>query len=241
MAKVHPVTVFLPDTRGVSISRFGIGNAKLGFGVMTYSRLAGREGLGTCPGSTDECERICYAKRITGPVVDVYRQNSGSDVPPLPADCRVLRIHVSGDFDTVEYIGAWIARLTERPDVTAWAYTRSWRVPHLLESLERLRALPNLQLFASMDPSCRDVPPAGWRRAWIDRPIVIGEPADDEIRLVGTLDERSQTCTLDGTPSYVCPEETGHKRDCLSCGYCFEGKRNDVTFIEHTGRKHPSE
>ena len=37
----------------------------------------------------------------------------------------------------------------------------------------------------------------------------------------------------DNTPSIICPEETGDKPNCLACGYCFEGKRNDVTFLQH--------
>jgi hypothetical protein len=41
------------------------------------------------------------------------------------------------------------------------------------------------------------------------------------------------TVISDGTPSYVCPEETGRKPDCESCRYCFHGQRNDVTFLEH--------
>jgi hypothetical protein len=225
------ITVYLPDTRAVEISQYGYGNLKIGMGVFTYSRLAGNH-MGTCPGSTSECESICYAKRIAGPVRDLYVRNSlTSDVPPIPEQAKVLRIHVSGDFDTLEYIENWITRLTERPDVTAWAYTRSWRVASLLPALERLRALPNVQLFASMDSSHTDVPPTGWRRAWIDGDTRAGQPlatlahADESVK-------RNQV-TFDSTPSLVCPEETKHKANCLECGYCFEGRRNDVTFLRH--------
>ena len=122
MSKTQPVTVFLPDTRGVEISRFGMGNFKLGLGVYTYSRLAGNAsfgGNGTCPGATDGCEAFCFAKRIGGAVRQVYYQNLGDDVPPIPAQCRLLRLHVSGDFNTEAYIENWIARLTERADVAA--------------------------------------------------------------------------------------------------------------------------
>lgn len=37
----HPLTVYLPDTRGVVVSPFGRGNLKIGPGVYTYSRLPG--------------------------------------------------------------------------------------------------------------------------------------------------------------------------------------------------------
>lgn len=207
--KVVGAVVHLPDMRGVTISPFGYGNVKIGADVYTYSRLAG--GSFTCPGATVECESICYAKRIDGPVYELYHQNSRADgVPPLPDDCRLLRIHVSGDFDAETYIRNWTARLQERPDVRAWAYTRSWRVPGLISALWGLWELPNMQLFASMDASTVEAPPLGWRCAWI---------ADDPREEVAT--------------SYDCPEQTGRKADCQSCRYCFDGWRNDVTFSKH--------
>lgn len=248
--KAQPVIVYLPDTRGVEVSRFGLGNSKLGFGVFTYSRLAGDParrvhethdalGLagsyrvvdnsrsanpgGTCPGSTDECEDICYAKRISGPVRDNYQRNAGDDVPEIPATCRVLRIHVSGDFDSERYVRNWVMRLLDRPEVTAWAYTRSWRVLALLPALETLRGLPNVQLFASMDRSTVELPPAGWRRAWIDGDTRAGTPVGQHAHHIASALPRNQNfATFDNAMTYVCPEETGRKRDCLDCGYCFE-------------------
>jgi hypothetical protein len=222
------LVVHLPDTRGVVISPFGKGNLKLGPNVYTYSRVAGKyELMGTCPGSTPECEEICYAKRITGIVREQYRVNSlRSTVPELPEDARYLRIHVSGDFDTPDYINGWRGRLLQRPDVTAWAYTRSWRVPHLAEWLEELRALPNMQLFASMDISTKEMPPAGWRVAWIDE--------DHRANLTDTkLDNR--LTIHDGTIGwgYVCPEQTGRKVNCEQCRYCFDGQKHDVIFLQH--------
>lgn len=265
LKKGAQLVVYIPDTRGVVLSRYGKGNLKIGAGVYTYSRLPGRPNrlalgshgfepvptdefnevrdaewlkqnwTGTCPGSTPECERICYAARPVkemGPVAVMWLKNSIMvDVPPLPEDAKLLRIHVSGDFDTVEYVENWIVRLTERPDVRAWAYTRSWRVPELLPALERLRALPNVQLFASMDKSTPVLPPAGWRRAWID-----GDPRAGDPQLVRAhMDDPVQhnLVTVDGGRTYVCPEETKRVPDCERCGYCIDGTRNDVTFLEH--------
>lgn len=225
MASAKQQTIFVPDTRGVLLSRYGKGNMKIGADVFTYSKLPGKE-FGSCPGSTAVCEVLCYAKRIGGIVRDIYEVNTNAkDVPPIPHDAKLLRIHVSGDFDTVDYIDAWVARLLERPDVTCWAYTRSWRVPSLLPALERLRALPNVQLFASMDHSS-ELAPTGWRRAWIQN------DKDRARENIYSYDGENHV-TLDGTMSYVCPEETGTKPNCQACGYCFNGKKNDVTFIEH--------
>ena len=245
--------VYIPDTRGVTVSRYGAGNMKIGPNVFTYSRLPGDPknaalGLppvgvnalrGTCPGASAECQAICYAARpVTehGAVFDMWALNSlTSDVPPIPDGCKLLRLHVGGDFDSIEYINAWIERLNERPDVTAWGYTRSWRVPELLPALERLRALPNVQLFASMDKSIMQLPPKGWRRAWIaDDTRVVTTVRSPRIQYVDTYESQVQA-DITGVPelSFVCPEETGDKPNCESCGYCLKGKKNDVTFLKH--------
>jgi hypothetical protein len=243
-----PLIVFIPDTRGVVISRFGHGNLKIGPNVYTYSRLPGsdqapalglnRDGAaGTCPGATAECQSICYARRPVqehGAVYEMWARNSATEGVPaeLPEGCTLLRLHVSGDFSSIAYIDGWRRLLVGNPQCTVWAYTRSWRVPSLLPALEELRALPNVQLFASMDHSTPEVPPAGWRRAWIDGDARAGDvldaPAHSE-HLPGTRNQR----TFDGTPSLVCPEETKHTPNCETCRYCFDGKRNDVTFLKH--------
>ena len=318
------IVVHIPDTRGVVISPFGSGNLKIGPGIYTYSKLPGRpteaalgsphrltvlQGdhdarsvMGTCPGATPECVTICYAQRPVAEQGVVYQMWQGNtmreaDVPDPPADAVLIRLHISGDFDSVAYIERWTQILKERPHLTAWAYTKSWRVPALRPALERLRALPNMQMFGSMDASALDDPnhdphcavcgmestnpqhsvhcpdDAGahdfvavepWRRAWIYRPVSTpGFPAEERLSglpgMIGSkagklnythtaymhlaarplsVDEQivklaaGQPITVT-TPSYVCPEQTGYKKNCLECGYCFEGQRNDVTFLEH--------
>lgn len=234
--KKRLLMVTLPDTRGVTLNPWMQGNLKIGPTVYTYSRLAGKYTLmGTCPGSTPECEEICYAKRIDGIVAMEYLKNSRTSmVPEIPEDAKLIRIHISGDFDSVQYINNWCQRLQERPDVTVWAYTRSWRVKELLAPLERLRAMPNMQLFASMDVSAEDMPPTGWRIAWID-----GDPRAGFVHgTVAHLDDQSilpweVQRTASGTKALICPEETKDVVNCESCGFCFDGKRNDVIFLKH--------
>lgn len=236
------LTVHLPDTRGVTISRWGRGNTKLGMdGVYTYSRLPGRVG-GTCPGATPECQDICYAMRVikTPPVWDVWARNSEAKrLPeePLPPDAKIVRIHVGGDFDTTYYIDQWYWVARKHPDVRFFGYTRSWRVLELLARLERLRALPNVQLFASMDAGMTELPPPGWRRAWLEddpRAIVGGGPGAEQ-GLEHWLGEGMHNFkAVDGRPVYVCPEETGRKANCQECNYCIKGRDGtDVVFLLH--------
>lgn len=222
-ARRRELEVYLPDTRGVSISRWGKGNLKLGPNVFTYSKLPGRpEDGGTCPGA-GECLEYCYSLRIraTTPLVwQVYRMNTdnGPSLPILPDEAALVRLHVTGDFDTVPYIEAWIKLIAEHPQVRFWGYTRSWRVPLLRPVLERLRALPNVQLFASIDRTSQDAPSAIWRRAYVALP--------------GFEPERSNAIVR-GRMAYICPEELGRKPNCETCNYCILGKHGDVIFLQH--------
>lgn len=256
-AKTHKLTVYLPDTRGTSISPFGKGNLKIGESVFTYSRLPGDPArwalglpdelrahddppMGTCPGATEECQKICYAARPVaenGPVFQMWLKNSlTEDVPfELPPGCTHLRLHISGDFTTRGYIDGWYALLVGRPDVKVWAYTRSWRVPNLLPSLNRLRKLPNVQLLASVDKSTKteEITPIvddGWRLAWIAGDKRLNTIYHTKVKYL--KNPAVQTSDL-GTRSLICLEERKVKPDCLSCRYCFEPHAGDVTFLGH--------
>lgn len=230
------LTTHLIEDRRASISPWGKGNPKLGPGVYTYSKLPGRVG-GSCPGSTAECELICYAKRIVfnKPVWDLWTRNTirGDELPPLPPDAKIVRFHVSGDFDSIRYIIEWCKLVNRNLQVRFFGYTRSWRVPELVPWLLRLRDYPNVQLFASVDQSMRELPPKGWRRAWLEN----DRRAVRKVIVDGQLYWADDPATIedlnDYQTAYVCPEETGRKPDCVSCGYCIRGKRGDVIFLIH--------
>lgn len=215
----------LVEDRRASVSPWGRGNSKIGPGVYTYSKPAGR-GY-SCPGSTDYCEEACYAKRmVQNPALAwLYAENAarGDELPQLPADAELVRGHVSGDFDTVDYVDSWTSLALRRPQVLFWFYTRSWRVPELRQALEALRALPNVQVWASLDPDC-DLPPEGWRCAWLD--------GDPRLTRVGV---ESNAYRIRGFPRRIpaCPEETGERANCVECGYCFSQGTGDLVFLEH--------
>ena len=221
------MTTHLVEDRRATVSPWGCGNSKLGPGVYTYSKPAGREH--SCPGSTDHCERVCYAKRMTeNPWLEhLYAENQrrGDILPELPRDARLVRGHVSGDFDSELYVRSWIALVYERPDVRFWFYTRSWRVSELLPALEVLRDCPNVQLWASMDPES-ELPPEGWRRAWLD-----GDPR------IGDLVAKRAYRTPGDVVAPACPEETGEKANCVDCRYCFATQEGDLVFLEHAPKE----
>lgn len=183
--------------------------------VFNFNQPAGE----TCPGASRWCLDHCYA--LTGQFQfhsKRYRENRDrahrgraivEAVEGLPAGAW-CRIHAAGDFDTPAYIERWRLAASLRPDVRFWGYTRSWRVARLAPALERLRDLANVTLFASVDPSITERPPAGWRVAWID--------ASDP-----RVDERTLRC----------PEQTGRMSDCADCGFCILSTAGDIAFLPH--------
>ncbi len=200
------------------------GNVKLGPDVHTISRTPGPiEMGGTCPGASEWCKDACYAiaiaKRFKSARLSWQRNTVADTIPELPDD-GLFRINVAGDLDTPEFIDQMAARVAAKPMLETWVYTRSWAVddPALRSSLLALGRLPNVQMFASIDPSMTGLSriPRSWRRAWI-----AGDPR------------------INGGSSIVCPEQrVGHGAGvtCQSCKFCTRAPKNnkrDVVFEEH--------
>lgn len=221
------MTYHAVEDRRLTLSPYGLGNMKTGPGVYTYSKLPGR--VASCPGSTQECEAVCYAKRmVLNPVLGILlTQNTqrGAAVPPLPADAAAVRIHISGDFDSVDYIRNWYDQVASRSDVMFWAYTRSWRVAKLLPELNRLRTLPNITIWASVDKTS-ELPPDDWPRAYIQ----------GDHRLTATFviaPHPTRWISTDGRVAITCPEQLGTKPHCQACKFCFKSRIHDLVFLNH--------
>lgn len=114
-----------------------------------------------------------------------------------------IRIHPSGDFYSVDYINKWIEICKQLSNYNFWCYTRSWIVPELLSSLRKLNKIKNIQIFLSTDPSM-DLPPDDFRIAFIED------------------DKRSS--------GIICLHDSGLKKSCDKCGYCFKNKKGNVIF-----------
>ena len=192
----------------------GRGNIKVG-PIPTFS-LPSRF---TCPGATQWCLKHCYAarfERIWPNCRLAYSRNLlltwntrrfvSSMLRSIPKNLPVLRIHVSGDFYSVEYIDPWRHIAEKRPQTAFWAYTRSWTVPNLLPALEALRKVANVHLFASVDPGMPDRP-SQWRAAYLE------------------IDQRAQ-----GLP---CLHQAGKAKSCSECRYCFRPGKGNVVFKVH--------
>jgi len=147
------VQVTGPPEQDRSPLRFGIGNAKLDPGIWTFSLPAGhacpksRE----CRSQADRRDGTirdgrqsrfrCYASTMEARHSSVRRSRwfnferlKGCDSPEamtrlildsLSPFCRILRVHDSGDFFSLDYLDAWLNAARERPETTFYWYTKS--------------------------------------------------------------------------------------------------------------------
>lgn len=189
------------------------GNRKLGPSILHFDLPAGPDA--SCPGASTYCASVCYARKghyLFGSVQSKYAANLelwrtdraklermlSAELAKLPAG-SVVRLHTSGDFVSGAYVTMWARLAAVHPSVRFYAYTRSWVVASIRRDLDTFRALPNVTIWASHDPSM-SAPPAGW-------PVA---------RIVPTF--------ADAPAEAHCPEQTGRRASCADCGLCFSSK-----------------
>lgn len=90
----------------------------------------------TCPGA-GECAQWCYSFHAWRYPVPFYRQLQNTLLLRFSPDHvrsaflslpqgATFRLYVDGDFNSLESVRLWMAWLTQRPDVRAYGYSKSW-------------------------------------------------------------------------------------------------------------------
>ena len=175
----------------------------------------------TCPGKTPFCERYCYGlkgwftleqiKRVNDKRLDATLRDDFVDIivhEIRKSRAPAFRLHVIGDFYSVEYVEKWIEIANTLPKVIFFGSTRSWRCEFLSEALKRFRDLPNVYIKASIDWTDNLDPfSCGWR-VW----SVEGQ----------------------GVP---CPHDLGLVDNCAVCQRCWTVKDFDMKLKLRWGRK----
>lgn len=133
------------------------GNSKLDKSILCWS-LAPIVSCLNCA----QCKDTCYARKAYRQYPNVktaWDRNfsmakDGSFVPAIvrqlqkARSCNVVRLHVSGDFFSKEYISNWETIIKQFPAVTFYTYTK---VSHIFpEELARLSSLPNMNIVHSI-------------------------------------------------------------------------------------------
>jgi hypothetical protein len=196
------------------VPTISFGNKKIG-DIWSFSLPS----FVTCPGASTWCREKCYSRRYEQYRPSCrysYNKNLATSLMPhfipkilekLPETTNCLRIHVSGDFYSPEYINSWYEICKQRPNTIFWGFTRSWSVERLLPEINKLRELPNVVLIGSTDPSM-ELPPDDWRVAYIE------------------TDERAN--------GLKCPQQRKKVDSCKQCKYCYSSKnKGSVIFKIH--------
>ena len=142
---------------------------------------------------------------------------------------RVLRIHVSGDFYSHDYVRKWYQIAAAAPEVRMLAYTRSWRDDALLPSLVKFGKLDNVRLWWSQDRETGPAPlVSGIKRAYMAMNDSDAATAPVDVDLVF---RNNPDTVMKRTPvgTQVCPPENGvptkSRITCSLCGICWRGDR----------------
>lgn len=195
-------------------------NKKLGPGVASFSLPQGK--AFSCPDATGLCESLCFVDNfvIRKPtIMPSYAENFMIAKRPdfqqimtlalsmLPAG--IFRIHVSGDFFSVEYIKAWASALEVNPHIKPFGFTRAWRNPKRRQALEQLGM--TRYILASVDDETGQAP-SGWRVA--------------EMKLDTTIFDLK--AGRKAKPLLLCDEQNpASSRSCADCGRC-PGFRQEI-------------
>lgn len=222
------------------------GNVKLGRAFWSFSLPA----VTTCPGATSTCLKHCYARDGLFLMASVRgnrarcleASKSKTFVADMTSQIRdhfveLMRIHVEGDFYDKSYVSKWTRIAAGCRKTTFLAYTRSWRVPGLIEPLCELGKLPNVRLWFSADAESGPPPRLDGVRGVAYMSINDGDLPDYPADLVF---RDNDTTLMKFTPrgDLVCPYEQGVKKKtkitCSRCRYCLS--EETVTRREPGGR-----
>ena len=206
-----------------------MGNGKVGRCISTWSLPAGKEA--TCVGASPVCSRSCYAKqsRFLLPKVqerlawNLQQARKESFTGKMVQEIRrkghlVIRVHVSGDFESEQYAQKWLDVMRACPRAKFYWYSRSWVVPEIARVLEQMAALKACVGWYSVDSSMlmpERLPP-GIRLAYL-------MAEDGEEPELVDLVFRVRRLRRKRIPlSLSCPSENARGEiTCGSCARCF--------------------
>jgi hypothetical protein len=119
-----------------------------------------------------------------------------------------VRLHVLGDFYSVEYVELWRHLLKRHPALHIWGYTARWNVK-------------KDPMAAALVALVKDQP---------DRFKMRFSDAPDSFELPATKTVQRRQAAADD--AIVCPEQVGKTESCSTCGFCWQSTKR-VGFVQH--------
>ena len=163
-------------------------------------------------------------------ILEALENGDEFELPTKVKDGDVLRLHVAGDFFDSVYVYAWMRLMVNNPHIQFFAYTRSWRMQDMVESLKELAALPNMELLLSVDKD------TGYpdKTIWPDFRTAFMMVTDDDKSLIEpdthvVFRDNRNGILKQVNGNLVCPTENGiSKTTCEKCKWCFTANPNKV-------------
>lgn len=115
----------------------------------------------------------------------------------------LVRLHVLGDFYSVDYVKLWEQLMRENPNLHVWGYT------HVTSKDSR-------DLWSALF-SMRKLFQKRWAVRWSDQPGIQFSANSEEITDQGI----------------VCPEQTGQTKACTTCTLCWDSVDKQIIFKTH--------
>jgi hypothetical protein len=196
------------------------GNMKIG-GRMEKGRCKGMviysltlQERSTCPGSC-ELLKLCYGDAM--PFAPRYNVNDALyealtfDVAALAKKNPqgfLVRLHVLGDFPTVQYVNFWSDLVATTPELNIYGYTHREHGTAIGDAIAAMVARFDRVTILRSNKKAADDPLPGAH--------VI--PSDATVAYPGSV---------------ICPEERGLTESCGTCGLCMNGRTN-ISFLDHS-------
>lgn len=228
LAPTHPAVVegttryrktVRPASSAKRVLKSGQNSKKIG-GRITKGRWAGMpiftltlEERATCPRSCLHW-RNCYGNKMHwahrfehGPELEVALEKELEELNAAHPTGFVVRLHVLGDFYSVEYVARWEEWLVAYPALRVFGYTAHDVLSPIGSAIRRLRD-------ADYDRFAVRTSNGG---------------LDDACTLsLGSVQE-SVPFTANAT---ICPAQTQRTDCCATCGLCWQSRSN-IIFLEH--------
>lgn len=203
------------DPVGQRLLKSGHNQAKIGRNVLK-GRWKGMpiycltlEERKTCP---TDCQlwRSCYGNGMHqsvrfrhGPELEAGLHDEVAQLSRQHPDGFVVRLHILGDFYSVEYVRLWARLLEHHPELNIWGYTARWGDPIAAELIKL-----GYQDWERFSIRFSNAPIETCSTVTIEH--VAEKPAD----------------------AVICPAQLGQTESCATCGYCWDTDKR-VAFIRH--------
>ncbi len=184
----------------------------------------------TCPGMSEWCKSNCYNADDRYEKFPINRwcenlwwvlnnkEELKKKIITQLEECKAkkvaVRIHSSGDFFSKEYISFWREIIGENPEVSFWAYTRSWVIEELTEDIKKLDDLGNMKLILSWDETMM-------------------QPLDGFAKSIVVNSNEEIVMAIKKKAGVVCPEQYNLVHGCADCGICISKLLGNVYFVVH--------